>query len=84
MARGNYVSYLRVSTQKQGKSGLGLEAQRKAVEDYLDGGRWTLLAEFIEVEFGQARGSAEAHGGAGLLQAHRRSAGDREARPPLP
>jgi DNA invertase Pin-like site-specific DNA recombinase len=53
MARGNYVSYLRVSTQKQGESGLGLEAQRKAVEDYLDGGRWTLLAEFIEVESGK-------------------------------
>ncbi len=38
MARGKFISYLRVSTDKQGRSGLGLEAQRKAVEDYLDGG----------------------------------------------
>jgi hypothetical protein len=33
-----------------GQSGLGLDAQRKAVIDYLDGGQWALLDEFIEVE----------------------------------
>jgi DNA invertase Pin-like site-specific DNA recombinase len=32
---------------------LGLEAQRKAVIDYLDGGRWTLLEEFVEIETGK-------------------------------
>jgi DNA invertase Pin-like site-specific DNA recombinase len=53
MARGRFVSYLRVSTDRQGKSGLGLEAQRKAVADYLDGGRWELIAEFKEVESGK-------------------------------
>jgi DNA invertase Pin-like site-specific DNA recombinase len=53
MATGRYVSYLRVSTQKQGASGLGLEAQRKAVADFLDGGRWKLIAEFVEVESGK-------------------------------
>ena len=52
MAQGKFVSYLRVSTDKQGRSGLGLEAQRKAVEDFLNGGRWTLLEEFVEVESG--------------------------------
>src|SRR5262249_17927067 len=53
MAEGKFVSYLRVSTDKQGKSGLGLEAQRNAVEDYLNGGRWKLVKEFVEVESGK-------------------------------
>lgn len=52
MAQGKFVSYLRVSTRKQGASGLGVEAQRKAVSDYLNGGRWKLLAEYVEVESG--------------------------------
>ena len=51
--RGKFVAYYRVSTQEQGKSGLGLEAQRKAVVDYLDGGKWELVAEFTEVESGK-------------------------------
>src|SRR5271157_5318661 len=51
--RGKFVAYFRVSTDRQGKSGLGLEAQRKAVLDYLDGGRWELVAEFTEIESGK-------------------------------
>jgi DNA invertase Pin-like site-specific DNA recombinase len=50
---GRFVSYLRVSTDKQGRSGLDLEAQREAVATYLDGGSWQLVAEFIEVESGK-------------------------------
>jgi DNA invertase Pin-like site-specific DNA recombinase len=45
MAKGKFISYLRVSTDKQGRSGLGLEAQREAVTRYLNGGRWTLLRD---------------------------------------
>jgi len=51
--QGKFVAYFRVSTDKQGKSGLGLEAQRKSVFDYLDGGRWSLVAEFTEIESGK-------------------------------
>ena len=53
MASGKFISYLRVSTARQGKSGLGLEAQRKAVADYLNGGRWKLVQEVVEVESGK-------------------------------
>jgi DNA invertase Pin-like site-specific DNA recombinase len=51
--RGKFVAYFRVSTDRQGKSGLGLEAQRRSVLDYLNGGRWELAAEFTEVESGK-------------------------------
>ena len=53
MAEGRFVSYLRVSTKRQGASGLGLEAQRKAVADYLNGGDWSLIEEVVEVETGK-------------------------------
>jgi DNA invertase Pin-like site-specific DNA recombinase len=47
------VAYYRVSTDRQGRSGLGLEAQQRAVTDYLNGGAWELVGEFIEVESGK-------------------------------
>ena len=50
---GKFVAYFRVSTDRQGKSGLGLAAQREAVMSYLDGGRWALVDEFTEVESGK-------------------------------
>ena len=44
MASGAWVSSLRVSTAKQGASGHAMEAQRQAVTNLLDGGRWSLTA----------------------------------------
>jgi len=54
MATGKFISYLRVSTDRQGRSGLGLDAQKKAIEDYLNGGNWKVLKEFVEVESGKS------------------------------
>jgi DNA invertase Pin-like site-specific DNA recombinase len=51
--KGRFVAYFRVSTDKQGKSGLGLEAQAAAVEARLNGGPWQLVGKFIEVESGK-------------------------------
>jgi DNA invertase Pin-like site-specific DNA recombinase len=50
---GKWIAYYRVSTDRQGDSGLGLDAQRKLVADYLNGGSWMLSAEFTEVESGK-------------------------------
>lgn len=47
------VAYLRVSTDKQGKSGLGLEAQREAVARYVATNGLDLIGEYIEVETGK-------------------------------
>jgi len=52
MASGKWISYLRVSTDRQGASGLGIEAQRNAVTSFLNGGQWELIREFVEVESG--------------------------------
>lgn len=53
MADGRFVAYYRVSTTGQGVSGLGLEAQREAVERYLNGGSWSLIEAFTEIETGK-------------------------------
>lgn len=47
-----YVAYFRVSTEKQGKSGLGLAAQRTLVERFLSAGD-EVIAEFVEVQSGK-------------------------------
>ncbi len=47
------VAYERVSTGRQGRSGLGLEAQRKAIDDFLESRTATLIGRFTEVESGR-------------------------------
>jgi len=50
---GRFVSYFRVSTDKQGRSGLGLEAQASAVAAYVDQRRGRVVESFTEVESGK-------------------------------
>lgn len=47
------ISYIRVSTQKQGLSGLGIEAQEEAVKQHIQATGAKLVAEFVEVESGR-------------------------------
>jgi DNA invertase Pin-like site-specific DNA recombinase len=53
MASGAFIAYYRVSTERQGRSGLGLDAQRQAVDGFLNGGKWKLVGEYTEVESGK-------------------------------
>lgn len=61
-----FISYLRVSTERQGRSGLGLEAQRRAVADFLAGG-----AELVEVESGSPNGRPRLAEAMALCRLHR-------------
>ena len=71
MANGKFVSYLRVSAGRQGKSGLGLETQRQAVNAYLNGGDWQLVEEFVEVESGRSSERPKLEAALQLCRAHR-------------
>ena len=53
MPEGRYIAYYRVSTARQGASGLGQEAQRQAVETFTNGRGWELVGEYHEVESGK-------------------------------
>jgi DNA invertase Pin-like site-specific DNA recombinase len=53
------VSYLRVSTRKQGNSGLGLDAQRHAIESFAKSRRAKVSQTFVEVESGKLNGRPE-------------------------
>lgn len=53
------ISYLRVSTDRQGKSGLGLEAQRTAIQAFAQANGFTIAAERIEVETGKGSDALE-------------------------
>src|SRR5712671_4118945 len=47
------IAYLRVSTQQQQRSGLGIEAQRATVRQFAAAERLTIVAEFVEFESGK-------------------------------
>lgn len=53
LSQRQWVCYYRVSTQRQGASGLGLEAQQRAVDSFLGGRGGEVLAEFTEIESGR-------------------------------
>lgn len=55
----HFVTYYRVSTTRQGISGLGLEAQRQSVERHLAGRAQTVLGSFTEVETGKGSNALE-------------------------
>jgi DNA invertase Pin-like site-specific DNA recombinase len=71
MATGRFVAYYRVSTAKQGVSGLGLEAQKEAVRTYLNGGRWKIIAEVTEVESGKRNDHPKLVGALTLCRIHK-------------
>ena len=81
------VAYYRVSTQRQGRSGLGLEAQRTAVARFAEAEGITLLSEFTEVETGKgrrrARSTATACRSAGHSAPGEMSGAGCQARSPL-
>lgn len=57
--QGKIIAYIRVSTQRQGKSGLGLEAQREAIARFAAAEGFTVAAEYIEVETGKGHDALE-------------------------
>jgi DNA invertase Pin-like site-specific DNA recombinase len=75
-ANGKFVAYYRVSTKKQGASGLGLEAQSAAVRNYLNlhkDSTWRLIAEFTEVETGKNDDRKELEKAFAMAKVHRAS-----------
>jgi DNA invertase Pin-like site-specific DNA recombinase len=68
---GKFIAYYRVSTAQQGKSGLGLEAQREAVKGHLNGGAWELLGEFTEIESGRRKNRPQLQAALALCKKHK-------------
>ena len=73
------VAYYRVSTKRQGRSGLGLAAQQSAVQAYADG-RGNVIAEYTEVETGKKADRPKATGSLGTCPQGKGETGYRQAR----
>jgi DNA invertase Pin-like site-specific DNA recombinase len=76
-----FVAYERVSTRRQGLSGLGLAAQRKAIDDFAASRAAEVIARFTEVESGKLADRPELAKALAPRQGHRRGAAHRQARP---
>jgi len=68
---GKFVAYYRVSTDKQGQSGGGLDAERQAVMTYLNGRPWKLMADYTEVETGKRADRPELQKGLAACRKHK-------------
>lgn len=66
-----FVTYLRVSTDKQGKSGLGLEAQEDAVRRYVETAGGVVVGRFVEIESGKRNDRPELAKAMGIARAQR-------------
>src|SRR5262249_29752547 len=66
------IFYARVSTRRQGKSGLGLSAQRKAVQAFADAEAFQIISEYVEVETGKGVLNRRPQLKAALVEAKRR------------
>jgi hypothetical protein len=53
------VAYLRVSTQRQQRSGLGIDAQRAAIQRFAEAEALSIIAEFVEAETGKGADALE-------------------------
>jgi DNA invertase Pin-like site-specific DNA recombinase len=53
MTKAPLIAYIRVSTSKQGRSGLGLEAQRENIQKFAEAEGYEVVAEYLEVETGK-------------------------------
>jgi DNA invertase Pin-like site-specific DNA recombinase len=70
-AAARFVAYLRVSTDRQGRSGLGLEAQRAAVAEHAARAGGAVRAEFVEVESGRKNDRPQLAAALAACRAHR-------------
>ena len=53
------ITYIRVSTSQQGRSGLGIEAQRQALKQFASSEGFTVAREFVDVETGKGSDALE-------------------------